>query len=432
MKKSLILAAGSIAALISAGKADQVIADDQIVQGSLAAGIDGVNNEVFGFDTVRLKENNTRLGFNDTSVSPFASNDWTLEANSNLSGGANYLGFRDKGATGGDSGSESGTMSFRIEAGAAEGSLWVNSSSRVGMGTTNPATKLHLAEGNTPTMRLEQNANSGFTAQTWDVAGNETNFFVRDLTNGSKLPFRIRPGAPTSSIDINGSGDVGVGTSSPNASLHVLRTDGTTALKVEDASATTLTRNLLRLRNNGGSSIKIVNTAELADAGGGGWQITSKNGMTFAIRPNILSAPSTPDFLLEYGGKLTLLGSANATAFNTTSDKNLKKDITSVEPRDILKKVNELPIGEWSFISGDDNVRHIGPMAQDFKQQFGLGPSDKTINVMDSAGVALAAIQGLQEILNEREAEINDLSVQMKELRAELESLKKASSDEAP
>ena len=61
-------------------------------------------------------------------------------------------------------------------------------------------------------MRLEQNNSGGFTAQTWDVAGNEANFFVRDVTGGSRLPFRIRPGAPTSSIDINASGNVGIGT----------------------------------------------------------------------------------------------------------------------------------------------------------------------------------------------------------------------------
>ena len=47
---------------------DQVIPDDLIVQGSLCVGFDCVNNESFGFDTIRLKENNTRIKFEDTSV----------------------------------------------------------------------------------------------------------------------------------------------------------------------------------------------------------------------------------------------------------------------------------------------------------------------------------------------------------------------------
>jgi hypothetical protein len=70
----------------------------------------------------------------------------------------------------------------------------------------------------TPAIRMEQNNSGGFTAQTWDMAGNEANFFVRDVTSGSRLPFRIRPGAPTSSIDISASGNVGVGTASPTTS----------------------------------------------------------------------------------------------------------------------------------------------------------------------------------------------------------------------
>ncbi len=44
---------------------------------------------------------------------------------------------------------------------------------------------------------------------------------MRDVTGGSRLPFRIRPGAPTSAIDIAASGNVGIGTASPQAKLHV-------------------------------------------------------------------------------------------------------------------------------------------------------------------------------------------------------------------
>ena len=69
------------AALIASGKAkaDFVIADDLIVQGSACVGLDCVDGEAFGFDTIRLKENNTRIKFDDTSTSPgFPANDWQL------------------------------------------------------------------------------------------------------------------------------------------------------------------------------------------------------------------------------------------------------------------------------------------------------------------------------------------------------------------
>jgi hypothetical protein len=200
---------------------DDVIPDDLIVQGSACVGLDCVSGEVFGFDTIRLKENNTRLQFDDTSASPFPTNNWQIRANSSASGGASFLGFVDQGASGN---SETGTIVFEVDAGAPANALKVSSTGRVGLRTATPALDLHITTSDTPAHRLEQTNAGGFTAQTWDIAGNEANFFVRDVTGGSRLPFRIRPGAPTSSIDISASGDVGIGTATPLAKLHVFST----------------------------------------------------------------------------------------------------------------------------------------------------------------------------------------------------------------
>ncbi len=197
-------------------KPDDVIPDDLIVQGSACVGLDCVNGEVFGFDTIRVKENNTRIQFDDTSTTAgFATNNWQIRANSSASGGGSFLGFVDQGATGN---SETGTVVFEVDAGAPANSLRVSSTGKVGLRTATPVLDLHMNTSDTPAMRFEQNSGGGFTAQTWDVAGNEANFFVRDVTGGSRLPFRIRPGAPTSSsIDISASGNVGIGTGAPNS-----------------------------------------------------------------------------------------------------------------------------------------------------------------------------------------------------------------------
>src|SRR5205085_5224679 len=67
---------------------DDVIPDDLIVQGSACIGLDCVNNESFGFDTIRLKENNTRIKFDDTSTGAgFPNHDWQLTANDSANGG---------------------------------------------------------------------------------------------------------------------------------------------------------------------------------------------------------------------------------------------------------------------------------------------------------------------------------------------------------
>jgi hypothetical protein len=198
-------------------KPDDVIPDDLIVQGSACVGLDCVNGEVFGFDTIRLKENNTRLQFEDTSAAGFPLNNWQIRANSSAAGGASFLAFVDQGAAGN---SETGTIVFEVDAGAPANALKVSSTGRVGLRTATPALDLHITTSDTPAHRLEQTNAGGFTAQTWDIAGNEANFFVRDVTGGSRLPFRIRPGAPTSSVDISADGDTGIGTASPALRLH--------------------------------------------------------------------------------------------------------------------------------------------------------------------------------------------------------------------
>jgi hypothetical protein len=200
---------------------DVVTPDDIIVQGSACIGLDCVSGEVFGFDTMRVKENNTRIQFDDTSAAGFATNNWQIRANSSAAGGASFLGFVDQGATGN---SETGTIVFSTAAGAPANSLFVSSTGRIGLRTGTPVLDVHVVTGDTPAHRLEQTAANGFTAQTWDIAGNEANFFVRDVTSGSRLPFRIRPGAPTSSIDISANGDVGVGTAGPATQMHIQRT----------------------------------------------------------------------------------------------------------------------------------------------------------------------------------------------------------------
>jgi hypothetical protein len=66
---------------------------------------------------------------------------------------------------------------------------------------------LRVKTDDTPTLDLVQTSGR-FSAQTWNVAGNEQGLVVRDVTNGNRVPFRIRPGAPTDSFTIAATGTV--------------------------------------------------------------------------------------------------------------------------------------------------------------------------------------------------------------------------------
>ena len=98
------------------------------------------------------------------------------------------------------------------------------------------------------------------------------------------------------------------------------------------------------------------------------------------------------------------------------SDQNRKTDFESVDPRDILEKLSELPVRKWRYTNEVAGVKHLGPTAQDFQAAFGLGMDDKAIGTIDADGVALAAIQGLNHKLVERDVEIRQLKQRLERL----------------
>ena len=92
--------------------------------------------------------------------------------------------------------------------------------------------------------------------------------------------------------------------------------------------------------------------------------------------------------------------SVNGT-FVSTSDRNLKENIQRISAKDMLAKVIALPMNVWNYKEDSGKVKHIGPMAQDFKRLFNVGQDDKTISTTDASGVAIAAIQGLNQKLTD-------------------------------
>jgi hypothetical protein len=299
---------------------------------------------------------------------------------------------------------------FTITAGAATNSIFVDSTGRLGLRTSTPVLDVHINTSNTPAVRLEQNNSGGFTAQTWDVAGNEANFFVRDVTGGSRLPFRIRPGAPTSSVDINASGDVGIGTASPSNSLHVLRSDGTAKVFVQESSGTTTAREIMELRNNGGA-ILILKDSSRSER----WSFGT-NATDFVIDQQNAAV----------GVELQLNGTSGNMVIKGTltqgSSRDIKTGFAALDPKDVLARVTALPVSQWSYKT-DAGVSHIGPMAEDFHQAFGLGADDKHIAPSDQAGVALLAVKGLNEVVQEKDKEIAELKGRIEALEKLVQGL---------
>lgn len=94
-------------------------------------------------------------------------------------------------------------------------------SGNVGIGTDAPQKTLHMVNNNTPTIRFEQVTGGGYVPYTWDMGGNESNFFIRDQSGSERLPFRIAPGNAENTLTLNNS-RVGIGTWNPASALHVI------------------------------------------------------------------------------------------------------------------------------------------------------------------------------------------------------------------
>ena len=118
--------------------------------------------------------------------------------------------------------------------------------------------------------------------------------------------------------------------------------------------------------------------------------------------------------------RATTTGGTTFGTWNNQSDRNAKQDFAPVNPSEILEKVVQLPISEWSY-KADPTTRHIGPMAQDFHSAFNIGTDDKHIAPIDEGGVAFAAIQALNQKVEERESQLQLL---LKQQQSQIEALK--------
>ena len=118
-----------------------------------------------------------------------------------------------------------------------------------------------------------------------------------------------------------------------------------------------------------------------------------------------------PTERLHVNGNVTVEG-----VVNQVSDVNMKENFTAVSPQEILTRLMELDITAWNYIS-DPNSPHIGPTAQDFYAAFGVGVDDQHISSIDSGGVALVAIQALNQQIEAQNDSIAQLTTENQRLQ---------------
>ena len=270
----------------------------------------------------------------------------------------------------------------------------------VGIGTPSPGRLLQVGDVGVESEGMIRFASRSNTAsRIWDIGvpkADETaigySFVIDDTSRGTDPEFILRWD----------SGFVGIGTINPATALHVA--SPYQAVTTVESSSPVGTWAILKNTSSGGNAWAMISSGS-GNGGGAGKLLFFVNGLT--------------QMVLDPAGNLSIAG-----AYSPSSDRNLKEHIAPVSPREVLDKVVELPISRWNFKS-DAATPHVGPMAQDFHAAFGLGADDKHIATVDADGVALAAIQGLNQKVEEQETRLKNKDSEIQELRQAVAVLQK-------
>lgn len=258
--------------------------------------------------------------------------------------------------------------------------------------------------------------------------GGPDHFFLQDVDAGT-IPFSVWGDSPDYSLVVGSGGKIGIGTAIPSSRLHVLENvNANTLATVENSNTGASAAAFLRAKAD-------VGTTQLSTHSSG--RTITRFGQTLASRGEILHSGGngliigtleSDDLILGTNnanrvqingstGAVTIAGNLTVNGtFSNPSSRALKESFELVDPKAILDKFAQLPIQEWSYKSDDRKLRHVGPTVEDFRSAFGLGTDGQYIIPMDVQGVTMTAVQGLYQVVQEKEAEIVDLRQRLAKL----------------
>jgi hypothetical protein len=179
-----------------------------------------------------------------------------------------------------------------------------------------------------------------------------------------------------------------------------------------------------------GSAVVFIDNNNISSGDAPALRVIANGGANSGALSVSSQNPQLTGLLAQFGNSnafvvsITNDGTIYCKATVLSSDRNVKENFTVLDGRTVLDKLAALPVTEWNYKDDAADKKHIGPVAQDFHAAFGLnGTDDRHISTMDEGGVALAAIQGLNEKLDEKNAEITALKDRLAALEIVVKSL---------
>jgi len=275
----------------------------------------------------------------------------------------------------------------------------VKPSGRVGIGTTAPGAELDV-RGLGGAIHLTDTDACPNPNASWNI---EEDFGKLKLGVLDNCPGDLAGGK----LWVTGAGEVGIGTSAPGDSLHI---------------------------NRPFPAIRLTDSDPCSSAGqAASWQINEAFGkLRFGVVTKCSGDPAGTKVSITGNGdvgigtqnpaaKLHVVGSGiieGDVAFG--SSRTIKHEIEPVDGEQILAELRELSVYSWKYNDDPDQADHVGPMAEDVHETFGLGRDGHHLSPADSAGLALAAVRGLDR---KTDRELEALRARNRELAAQNEEL---------
>ncbi|HEY0020602.1 MAG TPA: tail fiber domain-containing protein, partial [Longimicrobium sp.] len=115
---------------------------------------------------------------------------------------------------------------------------------------------------------------------------------------------------------------------------------------------------------------------------------------------------------------------AGGAAITCASSRTLKENFLDVDGDDVLSRMRRIPVNTWNYTDEGRQSRHMGPFAEDFWREFGLGTEPLAIGHLDIDGVNFAGVKALDERTLEMRSTIVQQASALARQGAQIEALR--------